>query len=100
MVCFANPAIAGFGKPHPQLSASGKSRDRKALPVTPRSEKKMEMGRGLQPRLNCNRAEGLALPNPAKLLTVTPQSRNRHKAVARADDLEKIYPVFLILLFS
>ena len=28
--------------------------DRKALPVTPRSEKKMAMGRGLQPRLNCN----------------------------------------------
>ena len=27
--------------------------DRKALPVTPQSEEKMEMGRGLQPRLNC-----------------------------------------------
>ena len=25
MVCFANPANAGFGKPNPQLSASGKS---------------------------------------------------------------------------
>ena len=28
--------------------------DRKALPVTPQSEEKMEMGRGLQPRLNCS----------------------------------------------
>ena len=43
--------------------------DRKALPVTPQSEEKMKIGRGLQPRLNCNISRCRGTPAPFPVLT-------------------------------